>query len=173
MKPELTPLSRTRNAGKPLIFGSVSTATRRSAIEPISAKRKRTLIGGQCNRFRMEIAAGNHFVCFRKHERIVGDGIGLDLQCAARKAQKIEHRAHYLRLTAQRIRILHAVTIDMRLPNGASRKQRAQRRCRFDLALLSAQFMQPRIERRIAALHRIGRNRAGYKRACEHVLRCE
>src|SRR5215469_1644740 len=38
MKPELTPLSGVRNAGSPLIFGSTSSAMRRSVIEPISAQ---------------------------------------------------------------------------------------------------------------------------------------
>ena len=38
MKPEFTPLSGARNAGSPLIFGSTSSARRRSAIEPTSAQ---------------------------------------------------------------------------------------------------------------------------------------
>ena len=38
MKPEFTPLSGARNAGSPLMFGSTSSARRRSAIEPTSAQ---------------------------------------------------------------------------------------------------------------------------------------
>ena len=37
MKPEFRPLFSTRNAGRPLILGSTSTAIRRSARLPISA----------------------------------------------------------------------------------------------------------------------------------------
>jgi predicted naringenin-chalcone synthase len=37
MKPEFTPLFSTRKAGRPLIFGSTSTAMRRSERLPISA----------------------------------------------------------------------------------------------------------------------------------------
>ena len=37
MKPEFNPLFSTKNAGKPLIFGSTSTAVRRSDRLPISA----------------------------------------------------------------------------------------------------------------------------------------
>ena len=37
MNPELRPLFCTRNAGRPLIFGSTSTAMRRSERFPISA----------------------------------------------------------------------------------------------------------------------------------------
>ena len=37
MNPELSPLFCTRNAGRPLIFGSTSTAMRRSERLPISA----------------------------------------------------------------------------------------------------------------------------------------
>ena len=36
ISPELTPLSSVRKAGRPLIFGSISTAMRRSEIEPTS-----------------------------------------------------------------------------------------------------------------------------------------
>src|SRR5437879_6025888 len=38
MKPELTPLSGVRNGGRPLNFGSMSSARRRSASEPTSAQ---------------------------------------------------------------------------------------------------------------------------------------
>ena len=37
MKPELTPLLSTKNAGRPLILGSTNTAIRRSDRLPISA----------------------------------------------------------------------------------------------------------------------------------------
>jgi hypothetical protein len=36
ISPEFNPLSSTRNGGSPLIFGSISTAVRRSEIEPTS-----------------------------------------------------------------------------------------------------------------------------------------
>ena len=37
MNPELSPLSFTRNAGKPLMFGSTRSAMRRSASAAVSA----------------------------------------------------------------------------------------------------------------------------------------
>ena len=123
-------------------------------------QRQRDLIGGKRHGLGVEIAAGDHFIGLGKHQRIIGDGIGLDLQGAAGKTQQIQHCSHHLRLATQRIGILHAVATDMRLPDRASRKQPAQSARNNALPFMPAQLVQPIIERRIAALERIGRKRA-------------
>lgn len=61
--------------------------------------RKRNLVGGKGNRLSMEIAA-RYGAPIRKHERIVGHGIGFDFQCACGLAQNIETGTVNLRLAA-------------------------------------------------------------------------
>ena len=109
MKPELTPLSSIRKAGRPLILGSTSTASRRSEIEPISHKRHRQDVGGEGDRLGVEIAARQRLVA--EQQRIVADRIGLDLERARGVADQVERRAHHLRLAAEAVGVLHPVAI--------------------------------------------------------------
>ena len=72
--------------------------------------------------------------------------------------------------------ILHLVVGARRamgFADRAARHQAAQRCGDIDLALLAAQRMDARIERRVGAFQRIGRHRAGDERGGEHLLDLE
>ena len=89
-------------------------------------------------------------------------------------AQQVERRAHHLRLAAQAIRVLHALVVDaMRSADRRARHQRAQRGRGLDLAAVAAQRVDARVERRVRALGRFGRQRAGDQRRAEQRLGLE
>ena len=174
MKPELRPGFGVRNAGRPESAGSTSIAIRRSASEPISQIGERDHVGGEGDGLGVEIAARKRLVRFREDERIVGDAVGLGEERRGRLAQEIEAGAHHLRLAAQAIGILHPfVAGQVRGADGASLKQRAQRRGDFDLAGMAPQRMDARIERRVRSARAVGRQRAGRKRRAEQRLGLE
>ncbi len=61
----------------------------------------------------------------------------------------------------------------MAFADFAARHQGAQPGGGFDLAFVAAGCVNARIERRIRALHRIGRHRARHQRGVEHILGLE
>ena len=146
MKPELTPLSSIRKAGRPLILGSTSTASRRSDDRADLAQRHGEDVGGEGDRLGVEIAAGQRLVA--EQQRIVGDRIGLDLQRPRGVADQVERRAHHLRLAAEAVGVLHPVAIVMAVADRAARQQAAQHGGDVDLPGLAARGVDARIERR-------------------------
>ncbi len=87
------------------------------------AHRKRDLVGGKGDRFGMEIAARDDGIV-RKHQRIVGDGVGFDRQGGCDGTQEVEAGAVDLWLAADAIGILHAlVALDMALANRGASQQ--------------------------------------------------
>jgi hypothetical protein len=91
MRPEFRPGSGVRNGGRSkLSVGSTISATRRCAMAPISASGQRDLVGGKGHRLGVEIAARHDLARPGHHQRVVGDGVGLDLQRAAGEAQQVE-----------------------------------------------------------------------------------
>ena len=82
-------------------------------------------------------------------------------------ANQVQARAHHLRLAAEGIGILHARAIEMRGANGAARDQVAILARDRNLARLSANLLNARIEGRVAALQRIDRHGAGDHRGGE------
>ena len=93
---------------------------------------------------------------------------------AAAWRSEVEHRAHHLRLAAQAVGVLHAVVVDeVRGADGAAGHQRAQGGGDLDLAAMAAQRVDARVERRVGALGRVGRERAGDERRAEHPLGLE
>ena len=138
------------------------------------ADRQRDHVGGERHRLGVEIAAGQRGIVLGKDQRIVGDAVGLGLQRVGRLAQHVERGAHHLRLAAQAVRVLHALVADeVRGADGAAGHQRAQRIGRLDLAAVPAQRVDARIERRVRAARRVGRQRAGHQRRAEQHLRLE
>ncbi len=106
-----------------------------------------------------------------QHQRVVGDGIGLDVQRARGEAQHVEHRAHHLRLAAQRIGVLHALVAQaMAVADRAALRATHAARRRRPLAGMAAQRMDARIEGRVGAAQRIDAHRAGDQRGAEHAL---
>ncbi len=109
--------------------------------------------------------------CSAKDQWIVGHRIGFDQQGACGIVDEVEAGAHDLRLAAQAVRVLHALVLhQMRFADRAAGQQFAVDFCRCDLARLTAHFMHPRIERRIAAFGRIDRQRADHGRRFQHAL---
>ena len=164
MKPELTPLSAIRKGGRPLIFGSTSTAVRRSESEPISqsamARMSAAKATGSAWKLPPEIASSPN-----EDQGIVGDRIGLDLERARGIADQVERGAHHLRLAAEAVGILHLVAIGVRLAPIAlpsSRPRRAPATAIWPGWPRAA--LEPRVEGGVGALQRVGRKRAGDER---------
>src|SRR5690606_37307101 len=104
----------------------------------------------------MEIAA-RYGAAVRKHERVVGDGIGFDFQRARRLPQNIEASAIDLRLAADAIGVLHAlVAFKMALADDGTFEQGAQFATRIDLSLMAAESVDFLVERRVRSHGGIG-----------------
>ena len=122
----------------------------------------------------MEIPPGKRLVGVGEDQRIVRHAIGLDQQGRRRLAQQVEDGAHHLRLAAQAIGVLHPAVVEkVRGADGRSRHQPAQGIGRRDLPGMTAQRMDPRIERRVGALGGFGRQGAGQQGGGEQPLGLE
>ncbi len=75
------------------------------------------VVGGESDEFRMKISAGQHLICIGEYQRIVGNRVRFRLQDPANVAQNSKAGSDDLRLTANRVRILDPVAIDMRRTN--------------------------------------------------------
>ena len=127
------------------------------------ADRQGNLVGGESDRFGVEIAARQDLAAFRQDERIVGRRDRLDRQHGAGLAQQGEAGAHHLRLAAHRVGILHPRAIDMRGADFAARQQGSERRRNVDLGRVAAQRIDLRIERRVGAQDGVDRKRARHE----------
>ena len=87
------------------------------------AQRQRDHVGGEGDRFAVEIAAGQRLGGVGQNQRVVGHAVGLDRQRGGGLAQQVEHGAHDLRLAAQAVGVLHAVVADA----GGTRGWRCRR----------------------------------------------
>ena len=113
----------------------------------------------------MEVAAREHGLVFGKHQRVVGDGIGLNEQHAGCVAQLVQASAHHLRLAAQAIRVLHPVVpMQVRVADLAARKQCTVDLGHVDLAGLAAQHVDARVKRAVATARSVNRQRAYHQR---------
>ena len=90
MKPEFRPGEEVRNAGRPDSAGS--TSMRDSALGQRSdlADRDRDDVGGEGDRFGVEVAARQRRIVLGEDQRIVGHAVGLVAQRHRRLAQEIE-----------------------------------------------------------------------------------
>jgi hypothetical protein len=85
-------------------------------------------------------------------------------------AEEVAHRAHHLRLAAQRIGVLHLrIAEAVAVADLAAGDQRQQGGGDLDLAGLAAQRLDARVERRVRALQRVDRERARNQRGIEHA----
>ena len=76
------------------------------------------------------------------------------------RAHEVEARPHHLRLAAQRVGVLHPIALEVRGADPAAGEQAAQRRGHAHLSGLTAQRIDARIERRIAAFQGVNRQSA-------------
>ena len=79
----------------------------------------RDAIDTQLELFGVEVAAGDHVVLAGKYQRVIGDRVGFNQQHFRRLAKLGQAGSHHLRLTAQRIRVLHLGAIMVGLGNCA------------------------------------------------------
>src|SRR5207237_9699193 len=93
------------------------------------------------HRLAMKVAAGENvafcvcaFPVFDEDERVIHGGVRFDFENFAAMAQRIAHGSVHLRNTAQRISILDASTIAMRLSNLAAFEQSTEAGCTLTLA---------------------------------------
>ncbi len=63
----------------------------------------------------MKVAGGDDFVSVGEDERVVGGGVQLDVEDAAHEFDRVVHHAVDLRHAAQRVRVLHAAAVPVRL----------------------------------------------------------
>ena len=119
--------------------------------------RQRDIIRRHRHRFGVEVTAGNHVVLAGKYQRVVGYRVGFHQQHLRRLAKLGQAGPHHLRLTAQRVRILHLGTVMMRLGNGAVvGQQMAIERRGVNLPALAARFMNARVKRPARSKRRLG-----------------
>src|SRR5688572_30058774 len=94
----------------------------------------------------MEIAPGDRFVLVRKDDRIVGYGAGFDKERARGVFEKVEHCAHYLRLAAEAVGVLHLPAARMAGDDLAALKQAADGGGDANLARLASYVRKPLVE---------------------------
>ena len=117
----------------------------------------------------MKVPAGEHITlaihCLRilhEHQRIIDRGVHLRLKHPAAMGQRVAHRAMHLRDAAQRIGVLHAATVAMRLANFTLFEQAAQVRSGLDLSGMRPNFLNAFIEGDIGSLEGIARHGADH-----------
>ena len=116
----------------------------------------------------MEVATGND-LAIGQNQRVIGRGIGLNLQRAASLTQNIHSSASDLRLTPNAIGVLHpAVALPMAFADDRACQQGAQGRRSLDLAGMTAQGVNLRLQRCGGTHDGVGRQRRSHQR----VLRC-
>ena len=135
--------------------------------------RDRQIVGGEGHRLGMKVAARQHFMGIRKHQRIVGDGIGFAQQHQAGVTHLIETGAHHLRLAAQAVGVLHLVAMGVAGIDGGTFKQHAIGGRGVDLPRMAAQALNARIEWRHRAFRRVHAERAGDQRGLVQILDSE
>ena len=135
------------------------------------AQRQCDDVGSKSDRLGVEVAARQRLVGIGEDQRIVGDAVGFCFERRRRLTKDVEHRAHDLRLAAQAVGILYPlVAHEMRGTDCRSGHQAAQRVCCSDLAAVATQLVDARIEWRVRAARRVGRERAGHQRRAMQVL---
>ena len=87
-------------------------------------------VDGQRDRLAVEVAAGDKLAVLGKDQRVVGDRVRLDLGDAAHVRDRVAHRAVHDRNAAERVRILNAAALGVRLHDLRAGEQRAQVRRR-------------------------------------------
>jgi hypothetical protein len=134
---------------------------------------ERDIVGGEGHRLRMEVAAGKHFA-LRRHQRVVGDGIGFPPQHHGGMAELIDAGAHHLRLAAQAVRVLHTgIARAVAFADGAAVQQATQRGRGLDLPRLAPQRVDARVKRRVGTTRGIDAHGAGGQAGAQQVLRLE
>ena len=110
-------------------------------------------------RLAVELSRADHFAGVGEHERVVGHRVDLARDHALNVLQRSLERAVDLRHAAQRVRILHAIALDVALEHLRSRQARAHVGRRAAMAGVALQVRQALVERLRAAQQRLDRER--------------
>ena len=126
------------------------------------------------DRLGVEVAARDELRLVGEHQRIVGHRVRLAHEHQRGMAQLVEACADDLRLAAQAVRVLHAVVAhEMRAADRRAFEQCTVITRDVDLARLSAERVNARIERTVAAARGVDGQRANDQRRLEHRLEGE
>ncbi len=127
-------------------------------------------VQGLRHRLAVEIAAGEHLP-FPEHERVIGGGVELDLDDAAREPDRVAHGAEHLGRAAQAVGVLHpGVVLAVRFADLAPGEQPAQERGRASLPLVRAVVVDPLVEGRGRAAERFQAHRRRAERRAPQDL---
>ena len=139
---------------------------------PDFGNRQGDIICGHRHRLGVEVTARNHLVFLSKYQWVIGHRIGFDQQHFCRLAQLRQACAHHLRLAAQGIRILHLLTVVMRIGNVAGiGKYVAVHGSGINLPALAAHLVDAGIERTTRAEHRLSGQCTAHHRRGEQIFR--
>ena len=128
----------------------------------------------------MKVSAGEHvalavhrFRILHEHQRVVDRRVRLDLKHRAAMGERVAHRAMHLWDAAQRIGVLHAAAVAMRLTDLALFEQTAQVRRSPDLSGMRASLLDAIVEGDIGSLEGIACHRADDVGGVDQRLRGE
>ena len=172
MKPELRPGLGVRNAGRRDSAGSTSMAMRRSASEPISQIASAIMSAAKATGSAWKLPPDSATPSSAKISGLSETPLASSASTPATWRSSVQNGAHHLRLAAQAVGVLHAVVADeVRRADRAAGHQPAQGIGAVDLAAMPPQRVDARIERRVGALGRLGREHARDQRGAQQIWR--
>ena len=174
MKPLLSPLSGTRNGGRPLdSFGIEQPVEPAVADRGRRHERERQRIQRHRERHAVEVpAASNLRRLAQQDDRVIRDRVRFDREDAVDVPSGVARRPMHLWRAAQGICVLHEVRrVSMRLADRRSGEQRAEVRRRCRLPRVGTQRMQPLVEGRVGSEQRLDRHRRDHVRRAEESHR--
>ena len=153
MKPELRPGSLVRKAGSPDRAGidQHRQAAFRQGADLADGNSRH--VGGECDRFRMKIPAGQDVAGIAEYDRIVRDRIGFPLEVTVDVVEQIKAGTEHLRLAPNAVRVLHTSIGQGLCAKLATLRQRAQPPRNLDLAGMTPNLLQSILERTDGAEH--------------------
>ena len=133
--------------------------------------RQRDVIRRHRHGLGVEVTAGDHLVFLGEHQRVIGHRVGFHQQHFCGLAQLRQTRAHHLRLTAQRVRILYLVTVMVRISNLTGLRQQMAIHCgSVNLPALATYVMNTRVKRTTRAQHRLRGQRTAHHGRGEQIF---
>ena len=172
IRPELTPESSVRKAGRPLILGSTRTLTRRSEIEPTSHSAMAIVSAAKATGWAWKLPPE---IALSSSGKTIGLSVTAPASMVSVRAalcEQVERGAHHLRLAAEAVGVLHPAALRrgwsrISLPSSRPRDRGGD----ADLARAGRAAREMRGSNGLArALERIDRQRAGGDRRGEHAL---
>ena len=115
------------------------------------------------DRLTVEVAPRHDVAVLRQHDRVVRDGVQLDLEDAAREREHVAGRSVDLRGAAERVRVLHEVlAVPVRREDRRALEEEPEVRGARGLPRMRAEALEPVVERRVRAEGRLDRHRRNH-----------